>query len=278
MVVFSDSSVEMLKLGNTLLDVAVRNIECQVFVDVPFMLLLILLIELTILHTNKYSSKALEITPDSVDRPVHILLLNATAALVFLIATEEPIQVLRQEKITPPPEIPEKTFHRNDPVEFDCPITLSLMIDPVIAADGFSYEREYIQQWIDRDVQRGKTPISPKTQLNLEHNCLTSNRVLLILIDQYRLTLDSKSLSPTRKPSPPLAETVISSFDNDVEEGYDVIDSSNKKNKKAKETPDQRVARLDRQRLAKVKKLAEEELSKETKGMMMMNYRNALNI
>lgn len=37
-----------------------------------------------------------------------------------------------------------------------------------------------------------------------------------------------------------------------------------KKSKKAKETPDQRVARLERQRLAKVKKVEEEELSKVT--------------
>jgi hypothetical protein len=271
MVVFSDSSVDVLQLGNILLDVVVRNIECELLVAVPFMPLLILLIELIILHTNKYSSKALDTTPDPVDRPVYLLLFIVSEVPLLLIAKEESIKVLHQEKITPPPEIPEKTIHRN---EFDCPITLSLMIDPVIAADGYSYEREYIQQWINRDVQRGKTPISPKTQLNLEHNCLTSNRVLLILINQHRLTIDPKPLSPTRKPLPPSVETIVSSFDNDS--SNNVIDNSNKKrsSKKAKETTDQRVARLGRQRLVKVKKIEEEELFKETKVMMMMNYGN----
>jgi hypothetical protein len=104
------------------------------------------------------------------------------------------------------------------------------MIDPVIAADGFSYERESIQEWIDRDVKKGKMPISPKTQLKLEHNCLTSNRVLLILINQYRLTLDSNPSSPARKPLSPPIEAVISSSNNTEEEkGYDVINSSNRK-------------------------------------------------
>lgn len=37
---------------------------------------------------------------------------------------------------------------RNDPPkEFICPITLSVMDSPVIAADGFSYEQEAITKW-----------------------------------------------------------------------------------------------------------------------------------
>jgi SUMO ligase MMS21 Smc5/6 complex component len=40
--------------------------------------------------------------------------------------------------------------------EFDeiiCPITLKIMEDPVIAADGHTYERSAIQEWIDRATQ-----------------------------------------------------------------------------------------------------------------------------
>jgi len=35
-----------------------------------------------------------------------------------------------------------------DPKKFCCPITLDLMKDPVIAADGNSYERTNIEDWL----------------------------------------------------------------------------------------------------------------------------------
>jgi hypothetical protein len=31
---------------------------------------------------------------------------------------------------------------------FHCPITLDLMVDPVVASDGFTYERAAIEKWI----------------------------------------------------------------------------------------------------------------------------------
>ena len=34
------------------------------------------------------------------------------------------------------------------PHEFCCPINLVLMEDPVLAADGYTYEREWIQKWL----------------------------------------------------------------------------------------------------------------------------------
>jgi SUMO ligase MMS21 Smc5/6 complex component len=40
-----------------------------------------------------------------------------------------------------------------DDGEFDeitCPITLRIMEDPVMAADGHTYERSAIQEWIER--------------------------------------------------------------------------------------------------------------------------------
>jgi hypothetical protein len=44
------------------------------------------------------------------------------------------------------------------PDEFLCPITFNIMSDPVIAEDGYSYERSAIEDWF----ARGET-ISPKT-------------------------------------------------------------------------------------------------------------------
>jgi hypothetical protein len=45
-----------------------------------------------------------------------------------------------------------------DDVKFDeivCPITFKIMEDPVTAADGHTYERSAIQEWIERATQGG---------------------------------------------------------------------------------------------------------------------------
>ncbi|XP_060214644.1 U-box domain-containing protein 11-like isoform X1 [Lycium barbarum] len=64
------------------------------------------------------------------------------------------------------------------PTEFLCPISLDLMRDPVIvAATGQTYERSYIQQWID-----GGHTTCPKTQQQLHNLTLTPNYALRNLI------------------------------------------------------------------------------------------------
>ena len=40
------------------------------------------------------------------------------------------------------------TEHRAPPPSFICPLTLELMVDPVTAADGHSYESAAIKQWL----------------------------------------------------------------------------------------------------------------------------------
>ncbi|KAG7227522.1 hypothetical protein INR49_005337, partial [Caranx melampygus] len=71
------------------------------------------------------------------------------------------------------------------PDEFLCPITRELMKDPVIAADGYSYERESIESWI-----RGKNKTSPMTNLPLQTTLLTPNSLPL----SDRLLLDARLL------------------------------------------------------------------------------------
>ncbi|KAL3501863.1 hypothetical protein ACH5RR_036312 [Cinchona calisaya] len=66
------------------------------------------------------------------------------------------------------------------PDDFLCPISLELMRDPVIVATGQTYERSYIQRWIDC----GNTTC-PKTQQKLENLKLTPNYVLRSLISQW---------------------------------------------------------------------------------------------
>ncbi|CAK7326719.1 unnamed protein product [Dovyalis caffra] len=66
------------------------------------------------------------------------------------------------------------------PDDFLCPISLELMRDPVIVATGQTYERSYIQRWIDTG-----NSTCPKTQQKLEHMTLTPNYVLRSLITQW---------------------------------------------------------------------------------------------
>ncbi|KAJ1377879.1 Zinc finger, RING/FYVE/PHD-type, partial [Sesbania bispinosa] len=66
------------------------------------------------------------------------------------------------------------------PEDFLCPISLELMRDPVIVATGQTYERSYIQRWIDCG-----NVTCPKTQQKLQHLTLTPNYVLRSLITQW---------------------------------------------------------------------------------------------
>ena len=55
----------------------------------------------------------------------------------------------------------------------DCAPDQELMQDPVVLADGHSYERAAIQEWLDA----GKRT-SPMTNLQLAHQNLTPNHTL----------------------------------------------------------------------------------------------------
>ncbi|XP_031702054.1 WD repeat, SAM and U-box domain-containing protein 1 [Anarrhichthys ocellatus] len=67
------------------------------------------------------------------------------------------------------------------PDEFLCPITRELMREPVIAADGYSYEREAIDSWI-----KTKNRSSPMTNLPLLTTLLTPNRTLKMAIGRWK--------------------------------------------------------------------------------------------
>ncbi|XP_023787253.1 WD repeat, SAM and U-box domain-containing protein 1 isoform X4 [Cyanistes caeruleus] len=65
------------------------------------------------------------------------------------------------------------------PDEFLCPITRELMNDPVIATDGYSYEREAMENWISNRRS------SPMTNLPLHSLMLTPNRTLKMAISRW---------------------------------------------------------------------------------------------
>eukprot|EP00794_Sanderia_malayensis_P003521 gene3521-4022_t len=66
------------------------------------------------------------------------------------------------------------------PDEFLCPITRETMTDPVIASDGFSYERAAITGWIES----GKVT-SPMTNTPLASTTLTPNRSLKNALSRF---------------------------------------------------------------------------------------------
>ena len=56
------------------------------------------------------------------------------------------------------------------------------MREPVVAADGFTYERLAIEAWLQHQRAAGLPPTSPMTNLVLEHTHLLPNRALLDFI------------------------------------------------------------------------------------------------
>ncbi|CAN6550142.1 unnamed protein product [Malus baccata var. baccata] len=82
------------------------------------------------------------------------------------------------------------------PDDFICPISLERMRDPVIVATGQTYERSYIQRWVDC----GNTTC-PKTQQKLVNLTLTPNYVLRSLIAQWCINNNIEQLNGKIKKS-----------------------------------------------------------------------------
>jgi len=74
---------------------------------------------------------------------------------------------------------------QDPPFELVCPIRHALMVtDPVLAPDGYTYEREAIEEWLQRE---GGTALSPMTQEPLVNATLVSNvHIRTMARDWYR--------------------------------------------------------------------------------------------
>ncbi len=62
---------------------------------------------------------------------------------------------------------------------FMCPITYEMMSDPVVCADGFTYERSAIEAWLARSL------VSPMTGARLSSRALVPNHALYCMIDAF---------------------------------------------------------------------------------------------
>ena len=75
--------------------------------------------------------------------------------------------------------------------DFICPITGDLMVEPVVTADGNTYERWAIETWFEDNNT------SPKTNLSLEDKTLRPNISLLNAIESFEILMDE--LKKTQK-------------------------------------------------------------------------------
>lgn len=68
------------------------------------------------------------------------------------------------------------------PDYFRCPLSLELMMDPVIVASGQTYERAFIEKWLDHGLT-----ICPKTRQTLTHTNLIPNYTVKTMIANWCL-------------------------------------------------------------------------------------------
>ena len=108
-----------------------------------------------------------------------------------------------------------KTMEYNK--NFICPITQEPMIDPVIIANGHSYEREAIQEWLaDHNT-------CPKTNLVLEHKELISNKTLKAAIHEMLESCKLDYYYKNKKSAAAAAAAVPSAKAADAEEAEMVM-------------------------------------------------------
>ena len=101
--------------------------------------------------------------------------------------------------------------HINHPDEFLCSITYELMEDPVVCADGHTYERAAVTEWLATHDR------SPKCNTPLEHKHLIPNHSMRKQILEYcdRSAVTSARMSKRRKrmgaeaPAAPSVSSVI---------------------------------------------------------------------
>eukprot|EP00948_MAST-09A_sp_MAST-9A-sp1_P003677 g3677.t1 len=63
-----------------------------------------------------------------------------------------------------------------------CPITRELMVEPVFAADGYTYEKSAISRWLENGSKN--SPMNPSVRLS-KHQTLVPNKSMKAMIQEY---------------------------------------------------------------------------------------------
>ena len=96
-------------------------------------------------------------------------------------ALKRQLAVLAVAGAPPPPPAADGTLDGRVPLEYVCPIARAVMDDPVVAADGATYERAAIEAWL-----RDGNTTSPLTGAPLPHPGLTPNLALAAAIKRFK--------------------------------------------------------------------------------------------
>ena len=76
------------------------------------------------------------------------------------------------------------------PFSYFCPISHEIMVEPVVTTDGYSYDRFYIESWLE------KHNTSPVTNSVLANKALISNRTLKQAIAEWTANVSRSSIPP----------------------------------------------------------------------------------
>lgn len=107
---------------------------------------------------------------------------------------------LQMHKETIPRSEEEKRKDKDAPNDFLCPITLMVMQDPVVASDGFSYEKTAIEDWIRLCEAKDQVPKSPKTNAAIMRMTMP-NHTLKSRISDWREKHKSICIPQARRKS-----------------------------------------------------------------------------
>eukprot|EP00929_Paragymnodinium_shiwhaense_P012761 TRINITY_DN12057_c0_g1_i3.p1 TRINITY_DN12057_c0_g1~~TRINITY_DN12057_c0_g1_i3.p1 ORF type:complete len:297 (-),score=24.08 TRINITY_DN12057_c0_g1_i3:503-1393(-) len=108
------------------------------------------------------------------------------------------------------------------PRDFLCPILHEVMKDPVLTVDGHTYERDAIQQWLerprgrDRETGRDLPPRSPVSNLPLPATTLTPNFALRNAIESF-LAQRPNLVVKAHKMSLQDVQAAVKAFEQDFE-------------------------------------------------------------
>ena len=118
--------------------------------------------------------------PDAVDEFMASLTVDDLRLCDWAVATSSSAASAPVERSDPAAALLRKSSHFVDALDdMRCPISMELMRDPVICADGQSYERVSIENWLK------KSSLSPLTGLELEHKMLIPNVSFRKVIEAY---------------------------------------------------------------------------------------------
>ncbi|ESW12693.1 hypothetical protein PHAVU_008G134400 [Phaseolus vulgaris] len=96
---------------------------------------------------------------------------------------KETLCVLKELKLRKRSSLCLKLHNRNVsscPDEFKCPLSKELMRDPVIVASGQTYDRSFIQKWLNAGNRT-----CPRTHQVLSHTVLTPNHLIREMVEQW---------------------------------------------------------------------------------------------